>query len=178
VLSLYEDDIHVLVRGKSDAEVEFGNGLYLAEQADGLMVDRKFMKDQPVSDSKRVKESTARLQTAYGTLRSYTGDRGFDAPQNTTHLEELHTINAICPRSVSRLKEQLEDDEFCRLQKRRGSTEARIGLFKNAYLNRPMKSRGFVNRERRIVWSILTHNLWKLAGIAIKNQSRLLADAA
>ncbi|MDF7809672.1 hypothetical protein P4E94_19695, partial [Pontiellaceae bacterium B12219] len=166
------------VRGKSDAEVEFGNGLYLAEQTDGLIVDWKFMKDQPVSDSKLVKESTARLQETYGTLRSYTGDRGFDAPQNTIHLEELNIINAICPRSIPRLKEQLEDDEFCRLQKRRGSTEARIGLFKNAYLNRPMKSRGFVNRERRIGWSILTHNLWKLAGIAIENKNELLAAAA
>jgi len=178
VLSLYESDVHVLVRGKSDAEIEFGNGLYLAEQANGLIVDWKLMKDQPVNDSKLVKDSTERLQKKYGSLRSYTGDRGFDAPANTIHLEELNVINAICPRSVSRLEEQLEDEEFCRLQKRRGSTEGRIGLFKNAYLSRPLKSRGFINRERRIIWSILTHNLWKLAGMAIENQNELLAPAA
>ncbi|QBG47011.1 hypothetical protein EGM51_06240 [Verrucomicrobia bacterium S94] len=34
ILSLHEPDIHVLVRGRTGAEVEFGNGLY-AEQADG-----------------------------------------------------------------------------------------------------------------------------------------------
>jgi IS5 family transposase len=178
ILSLYEDDIHVLVRGKSDAEVEFGNGLYLAEQADGLIVDWNFMKDQPPSDSKLVKDSTKRLQEKYSTIRSYTADRGFDAPDNVVHLEELQIINAICPRSVPRLKEQLEDEEFCRLQKRRGSTEGRIGVFKNAYLSRPLKSKGFENRERRILWSILTHNLWKLSTIAIENQKRHPAATA
>ena len=39
ILSVYEADIRVLVRGKAGAEVEFGNALYLAEQADGLIVD-------------------------------------------------------------------------------------------------------------------------------------------
>jgi hypothetical protein len=31
-LSLYEPDVHVLVRSKADAEVEFGNGFYLANR--------------------------------------------------------------------------------------------------------------------------------------------------
>ena len=39
ILSLYEQDVRILVRGKAGAEVEFGNALYLAEQADGLIVD-------------------------------------------------------------------------------------------------------------------------------------------
>jgi hypothetical protein len=39
ILSLYEPDVHVLIRGKAGAEVEFGNGLYIAEQEDGLIVD-------------------------------------------------------------------------------------------------------------------------------------------
>jgi hypothetical protein len=39
ILNLYDPDIHVLVRGKAGAEVEFGNGLYLAEQAGGLFSD-------------------------------------------------------------------------------------------------------------------------------------------
>ena len=31
ILTLYEDEIHVIVRGKAGAEVEFGNGLVLVE---------------------------------------------------------------------------------------------------------------------------------------------------
>ena len=78
-LSLYDNNIHVLVRGKSGAEVEFGNGLYLAEQADGLIVDWDFMKDQPTVDCKIVEPSITRITAEYGTPGSYTGDRGFDA---------------------------------------------------------------------------------------------------
>ena len=49
ILSLYEPDIHVLVRGKAGAEVEFGNALYLAEQSDGLIVDWNVIREQPYS---------------------------------------------------------------------------------------------------------------------------------
>jgi hypothetical protein len=41
ILSLYDSDIRVLLRGKADAEVEFCNALYIAEQADGLIVEPK-----------------------------------------------------------------------------------------------------------------------------------------
>ena len=46
VLSLYEKEVHVVVRRKAGAEVEFGNTLYLAEQSDGLIIDWKFFRDQ------------------------------------------------------------------------------------------------------------------------------------
>jgi len=39
LLSLYETDTRVSVRGKAGAEVEFGNTLLLAEQKDGVIVD-------------------------------------------------------------------------------------------------------------------------------------------
>ena len=178
ILSLYEPDIHVLVRGKAGAEVEFGNGLYLAEQADGLIVDWDFMQNQPQADSKLVKPSLERITRNHGLPGSYTGDRGFDAPANTGDLEDLGLINAICPRSVPLLKEKLEDATFCLLQKRRGGTEARIGIFKNAYLGRPLRSKGFANRKTRIEWCILGHNLWKLATMAAQKRDELEAESA
>ncbi|VGO21622.1 hypothetical protein [Pontiella sulfatireligans] len=108
------------MRGKAGAEVKFGNGLYLAEQADGLIVDWDFMQDQPPSDSKLVKSSIERVTGSYGKPDSYTDDRGFDSASARTDLEELGIINAICPRSVPLLKEKLEDEDFCLLQKQRG----------------------------------------------------------
>jgi hypothetical protein len=177
ILSLYEDDIRVLVRGKAGAEVEFGNGLYLAEQEDGLIVDWKFIKEQPPGDNKLVAESIERLETHYGSVSSYAADRGFDSKDNSIDLEELQIINAICPRSVKALEQKLEDDVFCQLQTRRGSTEARIGIFKNAYLGKPLRSKGFSHRSIRIHWCICTHNLWKLAIKAVENQKRLEEEA-
>lgn len=169
ILSLYESDVRVMVRGKADAEVEFGNGFYLAEQADGLIVDWKLIKEQPPSDSKLVADSLMRLTKKYGKPKSYSADRGFDAEKNRDNLKEEAIFNAICPRSVSTLTERLEDDEFCRLQKRRAATEARIGIFKNAYLGKPLRSKGFENRKNRLQWCILAHNLWKLARMAVQN---------
>jgi len=170
ILSLYEPDVHILVRGKADAEVEFGNGFYLAEQADGLIVDWKFIKEQPSSDNKLVTDGIMRLTETYGTPKSYTGDRGFDAQNNRDELAEKNIINGICPRSVVQLKERLEEPCFRQLQIRRGSTEARISIFKNAYLGTPLRSKGFENRKTRIEWCILAHNLWKLARIAVQNR--------
>ena len=39
ILSLYEPDVHVIVRKKAGAEVEFGNTLLLAENPQGLILD-------------------------------------------------------------------------------------------------------------------------------------------
>ena len=108
ILSLYEPDVHVLIRGKADAEVEFGNAFYLAEQADGLIVDWRFIKEQPTSDNKLVTESIARLSKKYGVPKSYSGDRGFDAQNNRENLESKNIINGIRPRSVEQLKMAIE----------------------------------------------------------------------
>jgi len=177
ILSLYQSDLHVLVRGKAGAEVEFGNGLYLAEQTDGLIVDWDFMKDQPKADCNIVEPSLTRITEQYGTPESYTGDRGFQAAANDLVLEELNIFNAICPKSVPALREKLEDEQFCRLQTRRGSTEGRIGIFKNAYLGSPLRSQGFEHRKIRITWCVLGHNLWKLATMAAQKRAELEAEA-
>jgi len=173
ILSFYEQDVRVLVRGKAGAEVEFGNALYLAEQADGLIVDWGLIQQQAPGDNKLVAQSLDRLVDTYGQLTSYTADRGFDSPDNKIDLEKMNIINAICPRSVKELEQKLEDETFCRLQKRRGATEARIGIFKNAYLGKPLKSKGFKNRKLRIEWCILSHNLWKLSTMAAQRREEL-----
>lgn len=166
------------MRGKADAEIEFGNGLYLAEQTDGLIIDWDFMPDQPPSDSKLVKASLKRITKTYGTPGSYTGDLGFDASDNCTHLEKLDIFNAICPRSVPQLREKLQNEGFCQLQNRRGATEARIGIFKTAYLGKPLRSKGFRSRKIRIEWCILAHNLWKPSTMAVQKKAELIAETA
>lgn len=178
ILSFYDPDVRVLVRGKAGAEVEFGNALYLAEQTDGLIVDWDFMREQAPGDNKLVSQSLERLTKNYGPITSYTADRGFGSPENTIDLEQMNIINAICPRSVRELTEKLEDEEFCRLQKRRGATEARMGIFKNAYLGKPLKSKGFKNRKLRIEWCILSHNLWKLAAMAARRRKEIEEELA
>lgn len=45
ILSLYEPDVHVIVRGKAGAEVEFGNTVLLGENRQGLILDFQIYKE-------------------------------------------------------------------------------------------------------------------------------------
>lgn len=180
ILSMYEPDIHVLVRGKAGAEVEFGNTLLLGEQAEGVIVDWKLIKDQAPADSKLVVESMDRFEQVFGTLpEAVAADRGFDSRANQTRLENAEVYNAICPRSVSELGERMKENDFVRLQKRRAQTEPRIAIFKNGFLGRPMRSKGFGNRQNHVAWAVLAHNLWVIARLPLaEEQSEELEAAA
>lgn len=177
ILSLYEQDVHVIIRGKADAEVEFGNVLLLAESPQGLIVDWKLWKEQAPGDAKMVAESLDRIN-AIGQSKTTPlsdrsecekvvgkmgADRGFDSKANRDLLDQEDIYNAISPRSPEMMRERLEEDEFCQAQRRRAQTEGRIGIFKRKFLGQPLRVKGFANREMAVSWGVLAHNLWVLA---------------
>ena len=51
ILSLYEPEVHVIVRKKAGAEVEFGNTLLLAENPQGLILDWELFRQSAPADS-------------------------------------------------------------------------------------------------------------------------------
>ena len=165
ILSLYDKDIHVIVRGKAGAKLEFGNTLFLAEQADGLILDWKLYKDKVPADSKILKESIERLEEEYENYipESATTDRGFFSKTNQIYLKEKGIKDYMCPRSVSELQERLQEDDFCEHQRRRAQTEGRIGIIKKSFLGNPSKGKSFDSRNLSTAWSVLSHNLWVLA---------------
>ncbi len=179
ILSLYEPEIHVLVRGKAGAEVEFGNTFLLAEQRQGVITDWKLIKDQAPADSKMVPDSLDRFEQVFGSPpNAVAGDRGFDSKRNRNRLAKDGVYNAICPRSVIDLRERMKEDEFVGLQTRRAQTEPRIAIFKNGFLGRPMRSKGFVHRENRVAWAVMTHNLWVIARLPLAEDQSEELDAA
>jgi len=170
ILSLYEPDVHVIVRGKAGAEVEFGNGLLLAEQRNGIIVDWELFKDQPKADSRTFQPLIKRIQECYGAIDSSTGDRGFDSESNRNFLKEQNIYNGICPRSPKELQSRITETRFLELQKRRSQTEGRIGIFKNVFLGKPLRSKGFLNKQSTVAWCVLTHNLWIVARMALADE--------
>ncbi|MBI9097927.1 MAG: hypothetical protein JEY91_05595, partial [Spirochaetaceae bacterium] len=52
------------------------------------------------------------------------------------------------------------------------------GIFKNAYLGKPLRSKGFNHRKVRIEWCILSHNLWKLASMAAQKRQEIEEEIA
>jgi len=165
ILSLYDENISVNVRGKAGARVEFGNTLFIAEQIDGVIIDWKMYKKKAPSDIKILKKSLERMEKEYDEYRpkSVTTDRGFFSKQNQKYLEKKEITDYMCPRSVPELNKRLRDSEFCKHQKRRAQTEGRIGIVKNCFLGNPSKSKNFHSRNLSTAWSVLAHNLWVLA---------------
>jgi hypothetical protein len=162
-LSLYEQELHVIVRGKAEAEVEFGNTLWLGEQIDGVMLDWKLLKDRSPGDTKLFRESLERIEGVFGEYpRSVAGDRGQWSQDNERWLKSQGIYSALCPRGVRELQERTKDKRFCGLQKRRAQTEGRIGILKNDFLGRPLRNKGFEHRELAVAWAVLVHNLWLL----------------
>lgn len=168
ILSLYEPDAQVIVRGKTNAEVEFGNTLLLGEQSEGLIVDWMLFKDQAPADPKLLPPSIERLKRVFGehTVKAIATDRGFHSAANETLLELQDVYDATCPRQPGRMAERRREEMFVALQKRRAQTEARVSILKNAFLGRPLRAKGFEHRETTVAWCVLTHNLWLIARLA------------
>ncbi len=173
ILSLYEPDIHVLVRGKAGHAVEFGNTLLLGELAEGLIVDWKLFQEQAPADSQLLGGTLSRFSLLFGRLPgAVVADRGFDSQANRSMLLEQGLYNAIAPKSPHRLAERMREAAFARLQRRRGQTEARVSIFKNGFLGRPMRSKGFWYRHNQVAWAVLAHNLWVLARLPTAAEQR------
>lgn len=173
ILSLYEDQINVIKRGKAGAQVEFGNKLWLGENREGIIVDYQFYQDNP-SDTALVKPAIERLvdaqQLAIGNIW---GDRGLASKPNTGMLEKRGIGNGLCPRNVSELADKLSNQQgFREGLKRRAATEGRIGIFKNVFLGRRLLAKGFEHRQLAVGWAVLTHNLWVVARMAEAEKKR------
>lgn len=164
ILSLYEPDVHVIVRKKAGAEVEFGNTLLLVENRQGLLLDWELFQDSAPADSQLLARSIGWMEEVYGPqLKEVAADRGFDSETNRIGLAEEGIYNGVCPRSPVLLMERVRSGRFNGLQKRRGQTEGRIGILKNVFLSIALRSKGFAHRQRAVTWTVLVHNLWVLA---------------
>ncbi len=165
ILSLYERDVHVVVRGKAGAEVEFGNSLLLAESGDGFILDHELRQGASPGDARWLLERYAHIRQASGErLCGMVGDRGFDSAATRRLLDAEEVYDGLCPRDPARRAARVRDDEvFCLAMCRRAQTEGRIAILKNVFLGGVPRAKGFTNRQLQVAWAVLTHNLWLTA---------------
>ena len=179
ILSLHETEIHVIVRGKSGAEVEYGNTWVIVEQEDGIIIYSQLIEDQAKADCNLLQPALEQIDKTFGTYPdAIGGDRGFDSEDVRAFLSGKKICNGVCPRDPAMLKERLKEETFCQLQKRRSQTEGRIGIFKNRFLDGTLRSKGFLHRQLGVAWAVLAHNLWVLARLSIAQQEELRLAAA
>lgn len=175
ILSVYEPDVHVLVRGKSGKEIEYGNHCLLAENQAGYIVDWKLYRDIAPGEPEQLRDSIRRQWNLKvdDELAFAVSDRGLNSKRNSRFLQRNRIADVTCPRDPQVLKKRLGNEDFKRLQKRRGSTEARIAILKNSRLGGRIRAKGFANRSTTLAWAILSHNLWLVARqIAIEVRER------
>ena len=187
ILSLYEKDLHVIVRGKAGAEVErvarqrppkqrgadpaqqpelqFGNTLLLGENLDGIIVDHALLRDTSPGDTRLLGESLARIDALrIGPVQGISTDRGFASRANSRLLGEKDIFDATCPRDPAKLTRRHRDDAlFAACQRRRAQTEARVGILKNNFLSGQPRARGYGRRAAAVDWAVLAHNLRVIA---------------
>ena len=175
ILSLYEGHAAVYVRGKAGAEVEFGSQLLLAEAECGLITDWELVCGDPEHDTVLLKRSLER--DGLRRVKTVVGDRNFDSKTSRELLAGRGIVNAIAPRDAGLLRARLREVRFQQLHQRRGQTEARIAIFKNAFLGAPLVAKGHENQARLVAWNVLTHNLWLLSGLP-KRELRALCQAS
>lgn len=181
ILSAHEPDLHTLVRGKAGKEVEFGNGLYIAESVEGFILDHELYQEQPPADAQKLRESLTRQQALdiNTPIQAVVCDRGFDSRKIRRELHGADIANLICPRNPAELKERMQEKAFRLLQRRRGGTEARIAILKNNGGGRVCRAKGYTNRARAVAFGVLAHNLWWIARkIREREQDELLRQAA
>lgn len=179
ILSLYDEDVRVIVRGKAGEEVEFGNTLLLGENRQGVILDYELFRESAPADSQLVFGSLNRVWDATGrAVGGVISDRGFYSAANSRALRESDTFDGLCPRQPGLLRERMKEEKFARLQRRRAQTEGRIGILKQNFLGRPMRAKGFTHRERALAWGVLTHNLWMLARMKKVKKRAALRQAA
>ena len=179
ILSLYEPDVRVVVRGKADAEVEFGNTVLIGENGQGIILDNQVWREPAPADVNMLVESLERVTGALDrTVGAVATDRGFASAANSCGLKECEIFDGTCPRQPAKLKARMRSRRFAQLQRRRGQTEARISILKRGFLGTPMRSKGFVHRELALAWGVLAHNLWMFARMRKKKKNAALRKAA
>jgi len=180
ILSLYEADVHVIVRGKAGADVEFGNSLFLAENTDGFIVDHELKCEMSPGDAKWLQQRYAGMKDkCAGGLCGIVTDRGFESKANTQMLKRDGFFNGICPKDPRELSRRLqEDDVFHAAMVRRSQTEARVGILKNVFFRGTPLAKGFDNRQLQVAWAVLSHNLWLLTRCPWQGNPQAGAQAA
>lgn len=172
-ISLYDDNASVIPRGKSGAEVEFGNELLIAEQENGLIVGWEFYKDK-VDDTKKLGDMLENFSFDKLEVNTLVTDRGFSSKTNSKKLEKANIYDCLLPRNIIEMKESMKSKKYRNLQKRRSQTETRIAILKQI-IGKQLKSKDYEYKAMKVGWSIFTHNLILLAKMKNSMQIKIAA---
>ena len=113
ILSLYDTDVRVIVRGKAGAEVEFGNTVLLGENRQGVIVDYEMFREPAPADSRTLFNSLVRVREGTGhCVEAVVTDRGFFSASSSQALRETGTYDGLCPRNPKEIGERMRERDL------------------------------------------------------------------
>jgi len=180
ILSIYEEDVHIISKNKEDVKTEFGNTLQLVEQSDGLIVHYDLLKESTPGDPSLGIDSLKSIFSLYGSqnVKSIVADRGYDSKKIKKFVEELEGAEIeynVLPKNPIMLHEKMQDSEFKAHHKRRALTEAKVAHVKGIADN-PMKQKGIRNKKLHMGMAVFTQNLKRLTVIHRQQNAENILD--
>jgi hypothetical protein len=174
ILSIYEPAVKVIKRGKSGAEVEYGNQLLIGENRDGLITHYELFEDVRVDSGRLIDAVEKTERTVGGSLELLCGDKGFSDAGVEVELSKKRPDlkNYTSPKSPQLSRQKEQDVGFLRSQKRRAQTEARIAIITNIYQRGRSLSKGISSQRLELDWVMLAHNLRTLARMRLREEQR------
>ena len=116
ILSLYEPDVRVVVRGRAEAELEFGTMVLLGENGQGIILDYQVWRESTPADVNMLVESLERVSGALGqSVAAVATDRGFASAANSWGLKTCKIFDGTCPRQPAQLKARMSSrrSQYC-----------------------------------------------------------------
>lgn len=156
ILSLYDDNASLIVRGKSGAEVEFGNELLISEQEHGLITSWTLYREK-TSDTTKFNDIVDDMTSNGYNMKTLVTDRGFGSKRNDKRLDNEGIYNCMLPKNKELMTKYMKDENYKTLQKRRAQTESRIAILKQ-FTGNKLRQRLFEYKQMHVGWAVLAQN--------------------
>ncbi len=130
--------------------------------ADGRKHRRKVLREMKELGKRIAAHARAHVEI----LKARREETDLTEPQAQLIIRRIGSVLEQLPAAVKQAHERIIGG------RRRVATEGRIGIFKNVFLGRPLRAKGFEHRELAVGWAVLTHNLWVVARMAEAEKKR------
>ena len=148
----------------------------VAESPQGLILDWQLHCEKAPPEWRQLQDSLERQNDfdLCEPIEAACADRGFCSKRGSGRLRQDEVYNAVCPLDPKQMRDRMKEPRFRALQRRRGSTEARIAILKQRQAKR-LRCRGFAHRYLAVAWGMLGHNLWLIARMLAQHDQDALA---
>lgn len=172
LLSLFEPDTELLIRGKAGQPIQYGHKVLVIEDGLGFLCHYKVV---PLGTDDRdvlLPEVTSLQQRLQGRIQRASFDRGFHSPDNQTRLAELITHPCLPKPGVKQSAEQTRQAsiEFRQARQKHSGIESAIGALQSGNGLVRCRDRSSIGYARYVGMGVLGRNLLTLGKLLLSRE--------